>query len=303
MIYTLTFNPSLDYLVKVNDFEEGKLNRTCKEQVFAGGKGINVSIMLNNLHHESVALGFIADFTGRQISSLLQQRGIACDFIEVKEGMSRINVKMRSSLETEINGMGPNITSSEVDDLFSKLSNLENNDILVVSGSVPKTLPDDMYEQIMYLVQDKNIKVVVDATQDLLVNVLHLHPFLIKPNNIELSEIFGVEIINNEDVIYYAKKLQDKGAQNVLVSMGAKGAVLVDETGCVHTSPSPSGELVNSVGAGDSMVAGFISGYLESDGDYSHAFLKGIAAGSASAFSVDFATNEQIENILQGMQE
>ena len=303
MIYTLTFNPSLDYLIQVDDFEEGKLNRTCREKVFAGGKGINVSIMLNNLHHESVALGFIADFTGRQISSLLQQRGISCRFIEVKEGMSRINVKMRSGVETEINGIGPNITSSDVDKLFGELSKLDDGDMLVISGSVPKTLPDDMYEQIMRLVKDKNIKVVVDATQDLLVNVLHLHPFLIKPNNFELSEIFGVDITTKEDVIYYAKKLQEKGAVNVLVSMGASGAVLVDETGYVHTSPSPSGVLVNSVGAGDSMVAGFMSGYLESDGDYSHAFLKGIASGSASAFSVDFATNDQIESILHSMQE
>ena len=297
MIYTVTFNPSLDYIIQVDNFTVGEINRTKDEKIFAGGKGINVSIVLKNLGHDSIPLGFVAGFTGNEIINRMNDIGIKANFIEVNNGHSRINVKMRSNEETEINGQGPKISDENIESLYKQLDALNSDDILVISGSVPNTLPDDIYERILSRLQDKKMKIVVDATRDLLVKALPYHPFLIKPNNKELGEIYDVTLKTREEVIPYAKKLQEKGARNVLVSMAGEGAVFVGENGEVYTSEAPKGKLVNSVGAGDSMVAGFISGYLESS-DYKHAFIKGLCTGSASAFSMELATKEEVNNLM-----
>ena len=299
MIYTVTFNPSLDYIIRVNHFQTGEINKTYYENILPGGKGINVSIVLSNLGHESTALGFMAGFTGKEIENRMNNFGCNTDFIQVKEGLSRINVKMKSDNETEINGMGPKITQENIDELFIKLDTLTPEDILVISGSIPNTLPDDMYERIMQHLEDKQIKIVVDATKNLMMKVLKYKPFLIKPNNHELGELFGVTLKTQEEVIPYAQKLQEMGAKNVLISMAGQGAVFIDETNAIHKSPAPKGIVVNSVGAGDSMVAGFISGYLNSNSNYNKAFLKGICAGSASAFSPNLCTKEEVEALLK----
>ena len=298
MIYTVTFNPSLDYIIRVDDFREGQINRTKYERIFAGGKGINVSLVLDNLGHKSTALGFKAGFTGEEIERRLLEKGISCRFIEVKEGHSRINVKMRSGVETEINGQGPKVTEENIEELFSILDELREGDILVISGSVPSTLPGDMYERIMERLEGRGVRVVVDAEKDLLTKVLRYHPFLIKPNDHELSGIFSVKLNTREDVIPYARKLQEAGAANVLVSMAGKGAVLLDEYGKIHESKAPEGILVNSIGAGDSMVAGFLAGYLET-GDHETAFRMGLCAGSASAFSEELATREEVGKLMK----
>ena len=298
MIYTVTFNPCLDYVVGVDNLTLGAVNRVSTEAVMAGGKGINVSIVLKNLGHPSCALGFLAGFTGDEIARRLRLQGVDTDFIEVSRGMSRINVKVKSAEETEINGIGPDIAPSDIEALYTKLDALTSDDILVISGSVPAALPGDIYERIMERLEGRSIRIVVDATRDLLMNVLAFHPFLVKPNNHELGEIFGVELKARKDVVPYAKKLQELGARNVLVSMAGEGAVLVAENGDVIESPSPKGTVVNSVGAGDSMVAGFIAGYLESDGNYEQAFRMGVCAGSASAFSLGLAERDQVEELL-----
>lgn len=301
MIYTVTFNPSLDYIIRVNHFQTGEINKTYYENILPGGKGINVSIVLSNLGHDSTALGFMAGFTGKEIENRMNNFGCQTDFIQVKNGLSRINVKMKSDNETEINGMGPKITDENIQELFEKLDKLTKEDILVISGSIPSTLPDDIYERIMQHLQDKHIKIIVDATKNLMMNVLKYKPFLIKPNNHELGELFDVTLNTQDEVIPYALKLQEMGAQNVLISMAGQGAVFIDEQKTIHKSPAPKGTVVNSVGAGDSMVAGFISGYLNSDGDYKKAFLKGICAGSASAFSPNFCTKEEVEELLRSL--
>lgn len=298
MIYTVTFNPCLDYVVGVDNLTLGAVNRVSTEAVMAGGKGINVSIVLKNLGHPSCALGFLAGFTGDEIARRLRLQGVDTDFIEVSRGMSRINVKVKSAEETEINGIGPDIAPSDIEALYAKLDALTSDDILVISGSVPAALPGDIYERIMERLEGRGIRIVVDATRELLMNVLAFHPFLVKPNNHELGEIFGVELKARKDVVPYAKKLQELGARNVLVSMAGEGAVLVAENGDVIESPSPKGTVVNSVGAGDSMVAGFIAGYLESDGNYEQAFRMGVCAGSASAFSLGLAERDQVEELL-----
>lgn len=298
MIYTVTFNPSLDYIVKVDDLALGAVNRVSSEVIMAGGKGINVSIVLKNLGHESRALGFLAGFTGDEIARQLEERGVACDFIRVKEGMSRINVKIASQQETEVNGMGPDIGSSDVEALFDRLDALVAGDILIISGSVPAALPQDIYERILARLEGRGVDIVVDATRDLLLNVLAYRPFLIKPNNHELGDIFGVELSRREEVVPYAKMLQERGARNVLVSMAGEGAVLVGEDGSVIMSESPRGQVVNSVGAGDSMVAGFVAGYLEGDGSFERAFRMGLCTGSASAFSLELATRDDVEALL-----
>lgn len=298
MIYTVTFNPCLDYVVGVDNLTLGAVNRVSTEAVMAGGKGINVSIVLKNLGHPSCALGFLAGFTGDEIARRLRLQGVDTDFIEVSRGMSRINVKVKSAEETEINGIGPDIAPSDIEALYTKLDALTSDDILVISGSVPAVLPGDIYERIMERLEGRGLRIVVDATRDLLMNVLAFHPFLIKPNNHELGEIFGVELKARKDVVPYAKKLQELGARNVLVSMAGEGAVLVAENGDVIESPSPKGTVVNSVGAGDSMVAGFIAGYLESDGSYEKAFRMGVCTGSASAFSLGLAERDQVEELL-----
>ncbi|MEE3420554.1 MAG: 1-phosphofructokinase [Lachnospiraceae bacterium] len=299
MIYTVTFNPSLDYIVRVENFKLGEVNRTYYENILPGGKGINVSIVLKNMGHDSTALGFMAGFTGREIADRLKTYGVASDFITVKEGLSRINVKMKSNEESEINGQGPKITEENIEELYAKLDALKAGDTLVISGSVPNTLPGDMYERIMSRLDGRGIDIVVDATRDLLVNVLKYHPFLIKPNNHELGEIYGVELKTREEVIPYAKKLQEQGARNVLISMAGEGAVFISEKGDVLKSEAPKGKVVNSVGAGDSMVAGFLTGYMESDGDYEKAFKMGLCTGSASAFSPDLATRPEVEALLK----
>lgn len=297
MIYTVTFNPSLDYIVSMNGFEMGKTNRTTGEQIFPGGKGINVSIVLSNLGIKNTALGFTAGFTGKQIEKEIQKMGLLTDFIHVPNGISRINVKLKDYDGTEINGMGPDIDLSCVEQLYEKLEALGEGDTLVLAGSIPKCLPDSIYSDILERLQNKGVLFVVDATKELLLNVLQYRPFLIKPNNHELGEIFNVTLNTRESVVPYAKKLQEKGARNVLVSMAGEGAVLADEAGGVHMLVAPTGKLVNAVGAGDSMVAGFMAGWTEKK-DYAYAFRMGISAGSASAFSEQLATKNEIECVF-----
>ena len=300
MIYTVTFNPSLDYIVSMNGFELGKTNRTIGEQMFPGGKGMNVSIVLSNLGFKNTALGFTAGFTGEQIEREVRKMGLLTDFIHIEEGFSRINVKLKDYDGTEINGMGPEIGQIHINELFEKLDRLHADDILVLAGSIPKSLPDSIYSDILDRLQKKEVLFVVDATKDLLLNVLQYKPFLIKPNNYELGEIFDVTLETREDVVPYARKLQEKGAMNVLVSMAGQGAVLVDENDMVHMLAAPQGKLVNAVGAGDSMVAGFVAGWTKQQ-DYDYAFRMGNAAGSASAFSELLATRQEIEQVFENL--
>ena len=297
MIYTVTFNPSLDYIVSVRNFEEGNVNRASDEMILPGGKGINVSIVLNNLGMESHLLGFIAGFTGKEIERMVSDDGCISEFIKVDNGLSRINVKMRSEKESEINGIGPEISNSEMTQLLDKLDKLKEGDVLVLAGSIPASIPDTIYYDIMKMLSDRKIMIVVDATKDLLLNVLPLHPFLIKPNKQELAEMMNLENLSKEDIVKNAFELQKRGARNVLVSMAGEGAILVTEDGKVYSSEAHKGKVVNSVGAGDSMVAGFIYGYLKNK-DYKEAFETGLCAGSASAFSENLATKEQVEELL-----
>ena len=298
MIYTVTFNPSLDYIVSVDNFTLGRVNRTRKEIIYPGGKGINVSMVLQNLGYQSCALGFMAGFTGREIARLLEVNGVESDFIHVDEGLSRINVKLRSNEESEINGQGPAIKKRDIAFLYEKLDRIQDGDILVLAGSIPEVMPDDIYMDIMRYLQTKDVRIVVDATKDLLVNVLPYHPFLIKPNNHELGEIFGVELKTTEEIVTYAKKLQEKGARNVLISMAGDGAILLTEDGQIFQSLPPKGKVLNSVGAGDSMVAGFLAGYLENQ-DYEYAFYMGVCTGSASAFSESLATRDEVVELMK----
>ena len=298
MIYTVTFNPSLDYIVGTAGFQLGSTNRTVSELMLPGGKGINVSTVLRNLGIESTALGFTAGFTGEEIKRRVNEMGLHSEFIDVGNGFSRINVKMKEFDGTEINGQGPWIGEEAVGQLMNKLDKLGEGDILVLAGSIPSSMPDSIYSDIMARLDGRGIIFVVDATKDLLMNVLKYHPFLIKPNHHELGEIFGVELRRKEDVPSYAEKLQEKGAQNVLVSMGGEGAVFLDANHQVHMLPAPKGNLVNAVGSGDSMVAGFLAGWKQQE-DYEHAFKMGISAGSASAFSEFLATEKEILGLYQ----
>ncbi len=296
MIYTITFNPSLDYIVTCDDFRLGETNRVSKELIFPGGKGINVSIVLSNFGVDTTALGFLAGFTGEEIKRLIIEKGIKNEMIWLNEGLSRINIKLRSKEESELNGIGPKISEEAISQLYEKLDELNSDDILCLAGNIPNSLPSTMYSDIMKHLENKNIRIVVDATKDLLMNVLVYKPFLIKPNNHELGELFDVKLSTREEVVPYARKLQEKGARNVLVSMAGEGAVLVDEDGNVHMSEAPKGKVVNSVGAGDSMVAGFIYGYLKYN-DYEEAFRYGLCTGSASAFKEELATLEDVEKL------
>lgn len=298
MIYTVTFNPSLDYIVSVEDFKLGLTNRTSSELLLPGGKGINVSTVLRNLGIESTALGFIAGFSGDEIVRRLEAMGVKNGFIRLEDGFSRINLKLKSIDGTEINGQGPDIDEEKVKKLMDQLSGLGEGDVLFLSGSIPASMPDDAYQRIMELLEGKGVQIAVDATKDLLLKVLVHHPFMIKPNNHELGEIFGVELKTRASVVPYAKKLQEQGARNVLVSMAGEGAVLVAENGKVYEALAPKGILVNGVGAGDSMVAGFMAGYMEKQ-DYEYAFHMGVASGSASAFSENLATKEEITAVYQ----
>ena len=296
MIYTVTFNPALDYVVRVNQFVLGEVNRTVQEHIFYGGKGINVSTVLARLGVENTALGFVAGFTGAEIERGAAGLGFAGDFIHVEKGMTRINVKLKAEEETEINGMGPVIRKEDLELLYEQLDTLKDDDVLVLAGSIPSGMPQSIYRDIMSRLQSKRIKIAVDATKDLLMNVLAYHPFVIKPNNHELSEIFDIMIDSKEKAVVYAKELQKKGAQNVIVSMAGEGAVFVGSDGSVFTSEAPHGVVKNSVGAGDSMVAGFLAGYL-AKGDYAEAFKMGLCTGSASAFSDQLATREEVEQV------
>lgn len=298
MIYTVTFSPCLDYAVWVDELKLGEVNRVEREHMLPGGKGINVSIVLKNLGFESTALGFIAGFTGNEIEKQVKELGCSCDFIHIEQGNSRINIKLKSKEETDINGIGPMIETKHMDQLFDQLDQLNEEDILVLAGSIPNSVSASIYYEIMERLQDKKVKVVVDATKELLVNVLAKHPFLIKPNNHELGEIFGIELKSNEEIIQYAKKLQEKGARNVLISMAGDGAIFLSEDGDIIESKAPKGKVVNSVGAGDSMVAGFLAGFLEQK-NYEHAFKMGVATGSASAFSKQLATKEEVLALLK----
>lgn len=298
MISTVTLNPSIDYLVKVDQFKVDAVNRTSQEQMFPGGKGINVSIVLSNLGVPNKALGFIAGFTGDEIARLVAAYGVTSEFIQLEKGLSRINIKLKSDEETEINGNGPEITSEHIKALYAQIETLEAGDVLVLAGSIPSTVPSHIYQQIMHDFAHKELRIVVDATKDLLMNVLPLGPFLIKPNHHELGELFGVTITTQDEVVTYAKKLQEKGARNVLVSMAGDGAVLVTEEGQVMKHTGLKGTVKNSVGAGDSMVAGFVAGYVRT-GCFEEAFKMGIAAGSASAFSVELATQDEVETLLK----
>ena len=296
MIYTVTFNPSLDYIVSVDDFKLGLTNRTSSELILPGGKGTNVSTVLKNLGLESTVLGFVAGFTGNEIVKRLNDMGIKSDFISIENGISRINLKLKSIDGTEINGAGPDISEEKVNELMDKLNQLKEGDVLVLAGSIPSSMSDNIYRDIMADLKDRGVMIVVDATKDLLLNVLEYHPFLIKPNNHELGEIFDVKLTTREEVIPYGRKLQEKGARNVLVSMAGEGAVLIAEDGQVFDAPAPKGKLINGVGAGDSMVAGFVAGWIEKQ-DYEYAFHMGVASGSASAFSENLATKEEIINV------
>ena len=298
MIYTVTFNPALDYVVWVDHFTTGSVNRTAEEKIFYGGKGINVSAVLASLGYPSTALGFVAGFTGDEIERGVKTRGFSSDFIRVKKGMSRINVKLKSEEESEINGRGPEITTEDVNELFRKLEHLKAEDILVLSGSIPATIDSRIYEMILEKLEGRGILTVVDAEKDLLLNVLKYHPFLIKPNNHELGEMFGVVLENDAAIVEYARRLQDMGARNVLVSMAGDGAMLVAENKEIYHLGVAKGIVRNSVGAGDSMVAGFLAGYLENK-DYAHALRLGTAAGGATAFSDGLGTRDEIMRLYQ----
>ncbi len=302
MIYTVTFNPALDYVIAVDHFVPGKINRTKEETIVCGGKGINVSTLLANLGYETTALGFVAGFTGEEIVRRCQKAGLHSDFIRVKEGMSRINVKMKSDEETEINGKGPSITEKDVALLLEQLDELNSGDILVLSGSIPASISSGIYREIMERLSGRGIQIAVDAEKALLMEVLPLHPFLIKPNNHELAAMLDLVLETKEDILNAAKELQTRGARNVLVSMAGDGALLLTENGEVYEEGVCRGTLINSVGAGDSMVAGFLAGYLKT-GDYGYALKLGTASGGATAFSYGIATKEKIMELMTQLNE
>lgn len=296
MVYTVTFNPAVDYIVHTKQLIAGATNRSDSEEIYFGGKGINVSIVLSELGIKSKALGFVAGFTGEAIENGVAEKGIDADFVHLNEGFSRINVKIKSGEETELNGQGPKITDEAIRELYAKLDEIQDGDTLVLAGSIPSSLPADIYERILERLSGKKIRAVVDATKDLLLNVLKYRPFLIKPNNFELGEIFGVEMKSTEDIVKYAGKLKEMGAQNVLVSMAGDGAVLLDENGETHVCGVCRGKVKNSVGAGDSMVAGFVAGCEK--GDYEYALKLGTASGGATAFSEGLAEKNRIYKLL-----
>ena len=303
MIYTITFNPALDYITQVENFKTGEINRTKTETILPGGKGLNVSIVLKNLGIENTALGFVAGFTGEELIKKLEAQGVKTDFVKVKEGITRINVKI-SSLnnnkveETALNGIGPQITKENIDELLKKIHNMTENDFVILSGNIPKNLENNIYEKICKILKEKGITFIVDSTQDLLINVLKYNPFLIKPNKEELEETVKCNIHTKEDIINSAKTLQEMGAQNVLVSLGNDGAILITKEGETYFSEAPKGQVINTVGAGDSMVAGFLAGYYKTK-DYEYALKMGVSAGSASAFSVNLATKEEVDSIFK----
>ena len=301
MIYTVTFNPAIDYVVWLDRLEPGSINRARQELIQFGGKGINVSVVLGNLGVDSRALGFLAGFTGQAVERGLDEAGVHTDFIHLRDGFTRINVKIKGREETELNGRGPDIDPEALGQLFEKLDQLTAPDVLVLAGSIPASLPSDIYEQIMARLDGKGVRVVVDAEGELLSNVLRYRPFLIKPNDLELGGIFGRKLHTQEEIRACAAALQERGARNVLVSMAGDGAILLDEQGGFHQIAAPQGTVRNSVGAGDSMVAGFLTGYLQS-GSFEQALRMGAATGSATAFSDGLATRETVEGLLRQME-
>ena len=306
MIYTITFNPALDYITQVENFKTGEINRTKTETILPGGKGLNVSIVLKNLGIENTALGFVAGFTGEELIRKLETQGVKTDFVKVKDGITRINVKIssvndNSVEETALNGMGPQITKENIEELMNKIQNMTVDDFVILSGSIPKNIDNNIYEKICEILNEKGITFIVDSTQELLINVLKYKPFLIKPNKEELKETVKRNIHTKEDIINSAKTLQEMGAQNVLVSLGNNGAILLTQEEKTYYSEAPKGQVVNTVGSGDSMVAGFLAGYYKTK-DYEYALKMGVSAGSASAFSVELATKEKVDSILKQLQ-
>lgn len=298
MIYTVTLNPSIDYIVRLDELKTGITNRTTSEEYYIGGKGINVSCVLAELGIKSTALGFVAGFTGEAIEKGLKNPKITADFITLKSGISRINIKIKAGEETEINCQGPHIDEEELLNLFDKIDNIQNGDTLIIAGNIPNTLPDDVYERIIERLDGKNVRIVVDATKKLLVNSLKYKPFLIKPNRQELSEIFDTTVKTESDVVKYAQELQKMGAKNVLISLGGDGALLVDEFGKVHKEGVIKGyKVLNTVGSGDSMVAGFVAGCIDKN-DYAYALKLGSACGNATAFLNGLATKDKIDELL-----
>lgn len=300
MVYTVTFNPAVDYVVHTQEMRVGGVNRSESEEIYFGGKGINVSIVLSELGIKSKALGFVAGFTGEAIEKGVAEKGIDTDFVHLDKGFSRINVKIKSDCETELNGQGPLIDERALDELFGKLDEIKDGDTIVLAGSIPNTLPQDIYEKILEYLSGKDIKIVVDATKELLMNVLKYKPFLIKPNHFELGEIFNVRLNTADEIAQYALRLKEMGAKNVLVSMAGDGALLIDENGKRHVCGVCKGTVKNSVGAGDSMVAGFIAG--SQDGDYEYALKLGTATGGATAFSDGLAQKDDIYRLLEQFQ-
>lgn len=297
MVYTVTLNPALDYVMKLKALRTDDINRTDGEEIYYGGKGINVSVILTQLGIPNTALGFLGGFTGKKLEEMLKNDNISCDFNYLKNGDTRINVKIKADKEIDLNACGPEITKEDMQSFLRKLDGIKSGDYLILAGSIPNTLPDDIYEQILERVGDRNINCVVDATGDLLKNVLKYKPFLIKPNHHELGDLFSAQIKSDADIVKYSKKLQEMGARNVLVSMAKDGAMLTDENGCVHRIGNAKGKLINSVGCGDSMVAGFTAGYIKT-ADYSYALRLGSACGNATAFSEKLATREEIERVF-----
>lgn len=297
MVYTVTLNPALDYVMKLKALRTDDINRTDGEEIYYGGKGINVSVILTQLGIPNTALGFLGGFTGKKLEEMLKNDNVSCDFNYLKNGDTRINVKIKADKEIDLNACGPEITKEDMQSFLRKLDGIKSGDYLILAGSIPNTLPDDIYERILERVGDRNINCVVDATGDLLKNVLKYKPFLIKPNHHELGDLFSVQIKSDDDIVKYSKKLQEMGARNVLVSMAKDGAMLTDENGCVHKIGNAKGKLINSVGCGDSMVAGFTAGYIKT-ADYSYALRLGSACGNATAFSEKLATREEIERVF-----
>ena len=303
MIYTITFNPALDYIAQVENFKIGEINRTKTETILPGGKGLNVSIVLKNLEIENTALGFVAGFTGEELIRKMESQGVKTDFVKVEKGITRINLKISSMSEnqvkeTALNGMGPQITKNDMDVLFEKIQKMSTKDIVILSGSIPKNMDKDIYEKICKELKEKGITFIVDSTQELLMNVLKYNPFLIKPNKEELEETLNCKISTKEDIVNAAKTLQEMGAQNVLVSLGNDGALLLTKEDETYYSKVPKGQVVNTVGSGDSMVAGFLAGYYQTQ-DYEYALKVGVAAGSATAFSIRLATKEDVDLLLK----
>lgn len=295
MIYTLTLNPALDYTIKLENLYLGKINITKETEILPGGKGINVSTVLKNLEIESIAIGFISGFTGKEIERKLNENNIKTEFIGLENQNSRINIKIiEKTKETAINTKGPNILKEDIEKLYKKIEKIEDGDFLVLSGSIPNGIDQDIYEKICEKLKNKNIKIIVDSTNDLLLKTLKFKPFLIKPNKPELEEIFKTKIKNKKEAIKYAQILQEKGAKNIIVSMGEEGAIFIDENkNKYNIGALKPKKIVNTVGAGDSMIAGFLAGFLKYK-NYEKALKLGISSATATVSTIYLGTKEEI---------